>query len=98
MTGTARLKDGKLTITTQRKRGKGLVPLVVTYAVADSKPDPRVANPAFILTKENGQAYHVSLSEFGVRCDCVDGEIRERRGTGLCKHAKALAACGLIPK
>jgi hypothetical protein len=37
------------------------------------------------------------LNEWGVRCDCVAGEIVEKRGT-KCKHILSLQAVGLLPK
>lgn len=98
-TGTVRYKDGILTLTVMRKHGKRMKPLVTTYTVADCRPDPRVASPAFSLTKDDSEVYHVSANEWGVRCDCIDGELREKRGTGdLCKHARSLQACGLMPR
>jgi hypothetical protein len=96
--GSARLKDNILTVTVQRKRGKKTVPLVVTYKVEDANPDPRCAYPVYSLTKDNGEVYHASVDTWGVRCDCVDGELREKRGSGICKHAAALMAVGKIPK
>lgn len=95
-TGTAHLE---LVITTMRKKGKKMVPLRVVYVVRNANPDPRVAHPAYSLTKEDGTVYHCSHAEFGARCDCFDGEKREKLGTGGgCKHARALQAVGLLPK
>ncbi len=98
-TGSVRYKNGILTVTVLRKHGKNWKPLVVQYTVEDANPDKRVANPAFTLTKEDGEVYHVHQNEFGIRCDCVDGELREKRGVQeLCKHARALQAVDLLPK
>ena len=98
--GTAKLSHGGklLTVTVLRKRRKSLVPLTQTYVVEDSRPDQRVAFPVFALTKEDGEIYHVSVTNFGVRCDCRDGELREKRGGGFCKHISALQATGVISK
>lgn len=50
-TGSVRLSGNILTITTQAKRGKKMVPLMVQYLVANLDPHPQVAYPAFSLTK-----------------------------------------------
>lgn len=99
-TGTARLTHGGrfLTVTTMRKRGKKNVPLVVTYVVSNPGSDPAVAFPVLALTKEDGVTYHCAITEWGARCDCVDGEIREKRGSGRCKHIRSLVAVGLLPR
>lgn len=51
--GSARLSPcgNYLTVTTMSKRGKKMVPNVVTYKIEDVRPDPRVADPAYSLTK-----------------------------------------------
>lgn len=98
--GTARLTHGGrfLTVTTHRKRGKKSVPMTQTYVVEDARPDPRVASPVLTLTKEDGEQYHLSVNEFGTRCDCFAGEIGKKRGTGHCKHILAAMSVGLLPK
>jgi hypothetical protein len=98
--GSAKLTHGGklLHITVPRKRRKNLVPLTQTYVVLDSRPDPKVCFPAFELTKENGEKYHVSVWPTGMRCDCRDGELREKRGGGYCKHIRSMIVVGLISK
>jgi len=104
--GTAKLTEGKyLTITTQAKRGKKMVPNVQTYLVEDVNPDPEVAYPAYSLTKgefaaEDGQAvfvpsgdvWHVSVREWGAECDCPHRTFNPN--APVCKHAKAMQAVG----
>ncbi len=66
-----------------------------TYRVSDSRPDPRVASPAWTLEKvpESGPAevWHVSVRDGEVSCDCQSANWRKS-----CKHCKALAAAGFI--
>ena len=95
--GSARLSaDGAtLTITTKRKRGKDLVRV---YAVKDVRPDPEVAHPAYSLTTEEGEVYHVGANEWGVFCDCPDHHYRRQNDQTPCKHCKSLMAVGLLPK
>ncbi len=52
-TGTCRFdpETGRLVITTQRRKKDKLVPLTVTYHVVDARPDTRVADPAYTVTK-----------------------------------------------
>lgn len=97
--GLARLsEDGKtLTITVQVKKGKRYVDKVDSYEVEKVDSDPRCAEPVIALKKTDGEVYHISFAEFGIRCDCPSGEIRERYGSTGCKHAKACVAVGLIP-
>ena len=92
MKGTANYKNGVLTITT-RRHGK---PFVVAYAVEDVRPDPRVASPAFSLTKEDGEVYHVSVNEWGPACSCPDATFRGHSLEVPCKHCLAMAAVGLL--
>lgn len=106
--GVARLSDDgqTLTITTKAKRtrkvkGQKVVDYkdhVRTYTIQDTRPDPRVASPAFALTNEDGDVYHVSVNEFGPACDCPDGHFRRENDREKCKHVKALQAVGLLPK
>jgi SWIM zinc finger len=95
MSGTAKLTHGGrfLTVTVPRKKGRKSVDLVQTYVVEDTRPDVRVANPAFTLTKEDGEQYHCAVNEFGPTCSCADCEFRQH----LCKHLKAVIAVGLLP-
>lgn len=50
-----------LTIKTKAKRGKKMVDNVQTYLVEDSRPDTRVADPAYSLTK--GMLIPLSMEE-----------------------------------
>ena len=95
--GSARLSaDGAtLTITTKRKRGKDLVRV---YEVKDVRPDPEVANPAFSLTTEEGEVYHVGATEWGAFCECADFHYRRQNSKGGCKHIRCLQVAGLLPK
>ena len=62
------------------------------YRIADLRPDPRVAEPAYSLTKEDGTVYHVAVDEWGPRCDCADTTYRKRH----CKHIRALQVIGFL--
>lgn len=97
-TGTARYEDGKLTIITEAVRGKKTVKLKVVYVVTDLAPDRRVANPAFRLTKDNGEFYDVALMQYGPVCSCPHATFRGANSRVPCKHCKALAAVGLLRK
>lgn len=93
MTGTARRVGRWLILKTQRKRGKKYVDYVSIYLVEDTRPDPRVADPAFTLTKVGTETvWHVGVTKFGPVCDCPSA----LRGPGRCKHAKGLMAVGLL--
>lgn len=107
--GKARLENGILTITTQPKGKKK--PLVRVYKVEDVRPDPRVAYPAYSLTKgrmeavpaedggyefvPDGEVWHVSVDKYGPMCDCPH---RTYEKTHRCKHISACVAVGLLPK
>lgn len=97
-TGTVRYKDGILTIKTNAKRGKKIVPIVVNYTVTDLRPDPKVANPAYRLTKDDGEFYDVHLDEWGPACSCPHATFRGANNRVPCKHCLAMMACGLLPK
>lgn len=97
-TGTARYKDGILTITTNAKRGKRIVKLTVVYTVEDVRPDHRVASPAYSLTKEDGEVYHVAFNEWGPTCSCAHATFRGANSQVPCKHCLAMQAVGLLPK
>ena len=98
--GTARLEDGgkKLVITTMARRGKKFVPNVQTYTVEDVRPDPAVCSPAFSLTKETGEVYHIFSNEFGNGCDCPHYTFRGSNSKAGCKHVLAAVATGLLPR
>lgn len=100
--GHAKL-DGDILTVTAIVRGK---PVVSVFQVEDSRPDVRVADPAYKLTKvaavdgelkPTGEVYHVCVDDYGPRCDCADstyrGSIKD-----CCKHARAMRAVGLLPK
>lgn len=94
-TGTAKLT---LTITTQVKRGKHTVPLVVTYNVTDLRPDRRVANPAFRLTKKtDGECYDIAVEQHGPTCSCPHATYRGANSEVPCKHILAAQVVGLLP-
>jgi len=97
-TGSARYSDGKLTITTQAKRGKKTVPNVVVYTVEDVRPDPRVAYPAYALKKDDGEVYHVAVDKFGPTCSCPHATFRGQESRVPCKHVLAMIAVGLVTK
>lgn len=45
----------------------------------------------------SGEVYHVHKDEFGIHCNCPQGEIREKYGVReRCKHAIALVKIWLI--
>ena len=96
--GSARYLDGVLTITTQAKRGKKMVPHVVNYTVADLRPDPRVADPALSLTKADGEVYHVAIETFGPTCSCACATFRGSNSKVPCKHILACQVTGLLPQ
>lgn len=83
-TRTARLEDNRLTITID---GKATV-----YTVEDGRADPAVADPCVKLTKEDGESYHVAVTEWGVTCSCGDCHFRSR----VCKHILGLRAVGVM--
>lgn len=64
------------------------------YKIDDLHPDPRVADPAWRLTKEDGESYDVGCDEYGPFCSCADSQYRRR----ACKHIQAAQAVGLLPK
>jgi hypothetical protein len=113
MAGTARLHDNgdgtwELTIITQAKKtrtvkGKKVVtyePNERKYKVADVRPDPAVASPAFSLETDDKEpsVYHVGANEWGVFCDCPDHHYRRQNDRTPCKHCKAMQAVGLLPQ
>ena len=73
----------------------------VGYLLQRLDPDPAVASAAWRLHKtgEKPAIYDVHVDLKGqVHCQCADAVyVREKTG-GLCKHAKACLATGLIPK
>lgn len=111
--GTASLsEDGRiLTITTMRKKGTKSVPNTTQYLVEDSRPDRRVASPAFSLTKGSldvlddgeevfcpsweGEVWHVAVNEYGPTCDCQHATYS---GSGQCKHVGAMLKLGLLDR
>lgn len=96
--GKARYKDGTLTITMTAKRGEKTVENVVTYTVKDIRPDPQVADPAYTLTKEDGESYDVWHNEWGPCCSCPHATFRGSNTKIVCKHVAACQAVGLLPK
>ena len=73
-------------ITTERKRGKRLVPLAVLYLVERKAPD------LIELVKDgSGEIYTVSL----FNCTCLDAQFAGSRGI-VCKHRCACLASGLL--
>jgi hypothetical protein len=53
---------------------------------------PAVPGPCWRLTLTDGSAYEAAMTEHGPECNCADANYRDRE----CKHAKALAAHGLL--
>lgn len=94
-TGTAKLV---LIVTTNAKRGKKTVKNKVEYTVTNLNPDPRVAFPAWALTKADGEVYHVAVDVHGPMCSCPHYTFRGSNSKAGCKHVLALQAVGLLPK
>lgn len=94
--GTANYADGVLTITTHVKRGKKFVENKRVYTVTDLHPDARVAFPAFRLTKEDGEAYDVAMTEYGPVCSCPHATFRGHSSQVQCKHVAAMCAVKLL--
>lgn len=92
--GTVRFEAGILTITAKLD-GKEVV---TAYKVEDVRPDKRIANPAYSLTKDDGTVYHVAVTQWGPACDCPDNTYRRERTGEACKHLRACMAVGLIPE
>ena len=71
---------------------------ISVYLVTDLRPDKRVADPAFRLTKLNGdgEAWDVHVDAHGASCSCPDVDWRGNHKEA-CKHVLACRAVGLIP-
>lgn len=87
-----------LTITTNARRGKKVVPHVVTYTVERLQPDIRVANPAVRLTKEDGEFYDVAVVGGYPSCTCPHATFRGGNSRVVCKHVLGCRAVNLLPK
>lgn len=69
------------------------------YWLRSLTPDPRVADPAWRLTKEDaaGTFYDVHVDEHGAKCTCPDFVVRrENKDSKGCKHVAALRQMGLL--
>lgn len=64
------------------------------------KPIPTVCDgvddPAFEVTSECGDVYHVHCGEWGASCDCADFVYRRANSKVPCRHVLALAALKII--
>lgn len=68
------------------------------YFITDLRPDKRVADPAYRLTKEDGTEYDVHQDRHGAHCDCKDFIYAREHSQKKCKHVEALKALGLLRK
>ena len=69
----------------------------VDYRVEPSQGEEYAVTKAYRLSKRDGTAYDVALTDFGLTCDCPDF-IFHRDGLDPegCKHIKAMVAYGLL--
>ena len=72
--------------------------LATKYRVTDLHPDPKVASPAYRLTKDDGTFYDVAVEETHASCTCGSFVFRNEPKQRLCKHLAALINVGLIPE
>lgn len=50
-----------------------------------------------VLSRSNGNVYHVKGTAFGSECDCADFIFRREHNDPLgCKHIQALEWCGML--
>lgn len=95
--GKARYIEPILVITMFRQKGDKIVEEVTMYNVQNLNPDPKVAFPAFSLTKPNGDSWHISVNEHGPSCTCPHATYRGSNARVPCKHIAAARAVGLLP-
>ena len=82
-------KTVKVTVTYTEK--------TVTYTIKDTRPDKRVASPAYSLTRnDDGTVYHCWRDEWGMHCDCPDAHFNRGLDPLGCKHTRSLKAVGLF--
>jgi hypothetical protein len=69
----------------------------VDYRVEPGSGRGYAVTRAYRLSKRDGTAYDVALTEFGLTCDCPDFIFhRDGLDPGGCKHIKAMVAYGLL--
>jgi hypothetical protein len=69
----------------------------VDYRVEPGPAGGYAVTKAYRLSKRDGTAYDVALTEFGLTCDCPDFIFhRDGLDPGGCKHIKAMVAYGLL--
>ena len=93
--GTVSLNGDQLKIVNivGKKRSKK----TVTYTIKDTRPDKRVASPAYSLTRnDDGTVYHVWKDQWGMHCDCPDAHFNRGLDPLGCKHTRSLKAVGLF--
>jgi hypothetical protein len=83
-----------LAITVTNAKGKDVEQ---HYALRFLSPNREVADPAWRITRADGQSYDVALTEHGPHCTCPDFlYCREHQDPKACKHVCALRALGLL--
>lgn len=69
----------------------------VDYRVEPRPPGSYAVTRSYRLSKGDGTAYDVALTDFGLTCDCPDFIFhRDGLDPGGCKHIKAMVAYGLL--
>ena len=69
----------------------------VDYRVEPSAAGGYAVAKAYRLSKPDGTAYDVALTDFGLICDCPDFIFhRDGLDPAGCKHIKAMVAYGLL--
>jgi hypothetical protein len=68
-----------------------------SYRLARVRPqDPEVQAAWSIRKVGSTEPYTLHRDAFGLHCTCADGTYRREGTAELCKHARAMAAWGLI--
>ena len=83
-----------ITIEVERKNGLKFQQL---YYLRFLTPDKDIADPAWRLTKTNGESFDVSLLPHGAECTCPDfAWCRQNKDPKGCKHIAALRSASLL--
>ena len=82
-----------MTVTVENAKGELVQRL---YHLRFLQPHPEVANPAWRLTKTDGEFYDVAMTETGPTCTCPDWNFCRQNTPKACKHCEALRAVALL--